>query len=87
MTTPLYIGKSDTGSAPSYDEIAVCAYQLWSDSGHPEGRDDEIWLEAEHRLMITASQPPNVTAAILQTLRQPVAHPGGKSDFLPTASR
>lgn len=80
MSTPLFIGLPACGCAPNHDEVAACAYQLWSDSGHPEGRDAEIWLEAEHRLNITAEKPPNLTTVILQTLRQPVAHLDGKSD-------
>ncbi|MEO7412117.1 MAG: DUF2934 domain-containing protein [Opitutaceae bacterium] len=83
MNSPLYLAVPGADSAPCHDEIAARAYQLWSDSGHPEGRNDEIWLEAEHRLIITAETPPNLNSAILQTLRHPVAPPAAKSG--PTA--
>ena len=26
------------------------AYALWVESGHPDGRSDEYWLQAEHEL-------------------------------------
>jgi hypothetical protein len=41
-----------TPSAPrhSYDEIAACARSIWLEKGRPDGRDEEIWFEAERRL-------------------------------------
>ena len=56
-----------TDFAPSSDEIAQCASELWNESGRPEGRDDAIWLEAERRL-ISHQRMPEVTAMILQAL-------------------
>jgi len=35
---------------PTYDEISSRAQSLWRDWGCPEGRDTEIWLEAERLL-------------------------------------
>ncbi|MFD1942986.1 DUF2934 domain-containing protein [Paradevosia shaoguanensis] len=32
------------------DEVRVTAYQLWQEGGSPDGRDQEFWFEAEHRL-------------------------------------
>ena len=56
-----------TASAPTHDEIAQCARELWTESGRPEERDDAIWLEAERRL-ISARRPPEATADPLRTL-------------------
>jgi len=39
-----------TPDPPSHDDIANRAYQLYLDSGCPEGRDLEFWLEAERQL-------------------------------------
>ncbi len=40
----------------SHDEIARRAYQLWEQRGRPQGRDLELWLEAEQQT-IPASKP------------------------------
>jgi hypothetical protein len=37
-------------SDPSHDEIARQAEDLWRERGYPQGRDDEIWFEAERKL-------------------------------------
>lgn len=39
-----------TPEPPSHDDIARRAYELFLDSGCPEGRDVEFWLEAERQL-------------------------------------
>ncbi len=57
--------------ASNHDEIAQCARELWTEAGHPEGHDDEFWFAAEERLLM-ARQVPNVSAAILAPLAQPV---------------
>jgi hypothetical protein len=36
--------------APSHDEIAIRAQELWREMGCPQGHDKEIWLAAERRL-------------------------------------
>lgn len=38
------------GLPPSHMEIATRAEALWRDKGCPQGRDDELWLEAERQL-------------------------------------
>jgi hypothetical protein len=38
-------------SAPTHDEIAARARQIYLKKGSPEGRDTENWLEAEMELM------------------------------------
>ncbi len=60
--------------APRHDEIAQRARELWAEAGQPEGRDDEFWLNAEHRMLLVREEP-DVSAVILATLAQPVAHP------------
>jgi hypothetical protein len=35
---------------PNHDEISRHAEELWRQRGSPQGRDDEIWLEAERNL-------------------------------------
>ncbi|MDB6169280.1 MAG: hypothetical protein JWM88_2144 [Verrucomicrobia bacterium] len=34
----------------THDEIAQRAYQIWQDYGCPNGRDEDIWFEAEQQL-------------------------------------
>lgn len=36
---------------PLHQEIAAQAYILWDHYGQPEGRDVEIWLEAERQVL------------------------------------
>ena len=49
--------------APSHEDIALCAEKLWQDYGQPAGRDDDIWLEAERRLIAAASQSASMTTS------------------------
>jgi Protein of unknown function (DUF2934) len=37
----------------SHQEISRRAEELWRQSGSPQGRDDEIWLEAERQILGT----------------------------------
>ena len=39
-----------TASILSHETIARRAEQIWNSYGHPQGRDEEIWLEAESQL-------------------------------------
>lgn len=48
-------------TTPSHDEIAQMAQQLWQQRGCPNGRDTEIWLEAERKL--NEDPAPNTFAA------------------------
>jgi hypothetical protein len=41
---------STVESKPTHDQIAKAAYFLWIEKGRPNGRDREIWAEAEKRL-------------------------------------
>ena len=42
----------------THNEIAERAHTLWSARGCPNGRDDEIWLEAERQLATERSLKP-----------------------------
>jgi hypothetical protein len=42
---------------PEHDEIAGRAYRLWEEQGRPEGRDLELWLEAEAEARRDADAP------------------------------
>ena len=35
--------------------IALRAYQLWEEEGHPEGRDREHWRQAEDSILLGMS--------------------------------
>jgi Protein of unknown function (DUF2934) len=60
--------------APSHSEIEQFARELWANSGKPKGRDDEIWLEAERRLISAqrAPLPYSDIPRMLARLRTPV---------------
>lgn len=79
-------GPTATAAAPSHDEIAVRARELWIEFGQPEGRNDAIWLEAEHRLS-SALPVPDMTAAIWATLSQPVTSPLPEAGTMPSKGR
>jgi hypothetical protein len=34
-----------------HEAIAVRAYELWEERGHPENQADALWLEAERELV------------------------------------
>jgi hypothetical protein len=48
----------NTSSSPTPGAIASRAYQLWEQAGHPGGRDQEFWYEAERQLRSAASASP-----------------------------
>ena len=37
-------------NTPSHEEVSNRAYELWENYGRPDGRDVEIWFEAEREL-------------------------------------
>lgn len=45
------MNQSASFTAPSQESISQRARELWERYGHPEGRDTEIWLEAERQLL------------------------------------
>ena len=40
-----------TAFRPTYDAIARRAYEMYEESGRPDGRDVEFWLKAERELI------------------------------------
>ena len=44
-------------NTPSHEEITQRAQELWKAQGCPNGRDNEIWLEAERQLSAATSAP------------------------------
>ncbi len=48
------VGKSKVvatlGGAVPQEKIAARAYQIWQESGRPNGRDQDHWLQAEREL-------------------------------------
>ena len=50
--------EDQTRKAPTHEEIAKRAYQVFLERGQPEGHDLDHWLEAEAQLKNAAvSQP------------------------------
>ncbi|HWB59770.1 MAG TPA: DUF2934 domain-containing protein [Chthoniobacteraceae bacterium] len=39
--------------APTEEEIAECAYWIWESEGHPLGREEEHWRQAETQLFLS----------------------------------
>lgn len=48
--TPNTIDRTNLTAAPSQEEIALRAHQLWMEQGCPHGHDVDNWLEAERQL-------------------------------------
>ena len=72
----------DLRAAPLHQQIASAAEQLWRGYGQPEGRDVEIWLEAERQVLGTDPEVARVggaTAADALNQASPpsTATPGG----------
>ncbi len=42
----------ESTAAPSHEDIAALAYQLWIARGREEGATDEDWFEAERELRV-----------------------------------
>lgn len=59
---------------PTWDDIARRAYSLWQQLGCPNGRDLNIWLEAERELAAPAAsrrrRPPSGRAASFDSFDQ-----------------
>jgi hypothetical protein len=58
------ISRSADRRAPTREEIAARALELWQQAGCPHGRDQEHWYEAERQL-----------ANIRRNLDNPAPHP------------
>lgn len=53
----------NTNQAPTHEEIAACARQIYEAEGRPEGKALEHWLQAETRLMAERNPQPAELAA------------------------
>ena len=42
---------------PTDKEIRARAHQLWEEAGKPEGREHEVWYQAERELQHNQTQP------------------------------
>lgn len=49
--SPSRTSKSSKAIRPSHQEIALHAEALWRTLGCPQGKDEEIWFEAERQLI------------------------------------
>jgi hypothetical protein len=52
------INETPPTEVPTHDQITERARKLWEDYGCPEGRDEEIWLEAERQLSTPTTPEP-----------------------------
>ncbi len=39
-----------TQSGPAHEKIAIRAYEIWQESGRPNGKHEEHWYRAEREL-------------------------------------
>ena len=55
-----------------HEVISHLAHELWEESGKPQGRDLDFWLEAEKKALTASSnfRAPAVTTAPLVTSRK-----------------
>lgn len=49
-------------NSPTHEEIARYAYEIWRQTGSPDGRDNEIWLDAERQLKAGRKEDPESDA-------------------------
>ena len=47
---PAKTAKVTPKAAPTYDQIAARAYEIWAEKGYPAGQDLENWRQAEAEL-------------------------------------
>lgn len=51
--SPFLIPADAEATEPTHERIAARAREIWIESGCPQNRDVEIWLEAEAELLAT----------------------------------
>jgi hypothetical protein len=44
------LSNGPSGSKPTIEEVATCAYLIWDQRGRPNDHDVDHWLEAERQL-------------------------------------
>ena len=64
---------------PSHEQISEKAKQLWENYGRPDGRDEEIWLEAERLLQSPSGLPAAQTAPATDSRNAPLRRSGGNA--------
>lgn len=65
---------------PTHQEIATLAAALWRNRGCPPARDEEIWLEAERRLVTDREKPLDFdSGAVMGELDDRFPGPSGRS--------
>lgn len=57
-------------NSPSHQEITQRAREIWEQSGSPDGRDTDIWLEAERQLSL-GTEESNASYSGLKTRELP----------------
>ena len=77
-------------NTPTYEEVSQRARQIWQSYGQPEGRDVEIWFEAERQLS-GKSTPTTPSAAENRetsfTGRESLSKSTGTPEALPNAEQ
>lgn len=82
---PAHPVLADTRTLPLHDAISRQAEKLWQRYGRPQGRDDEIWREAEGQVLGSdrqANQQPGgaVPAAPLGDVFYPPVQPHSRTE-------
>ncbi len=49
-TAPATSATASAATTPAQDPIALRAYQIWQESGCPDGKDKEHWFRAEREV-------------------------------------
>jgi hypothetical protein len=81
------LSASTATQPPTHEEISGRAQELWEKYGRPEGRDEEIWLEAERELQRTATGRSTPTLAPAPTSASATAAPTPTTTASPATTR
>ncbi|WP_339031881.1 DUF2934 domain-containing protein [Bradyrhizobium symbiodeficiens] len=52
--------------SPTQEQISIRAHELWEAAGHPEGREDEFWHQAERELKNDSTNPDEKSETFLE---------------------
>jgi hypothetical protein len=81
------LSASTTAQPPTHEEISRRAQELWEKYGRPEGRDEDIWLEAERELQRNATGPSTPAVAPAPTSASATATPAATATVSPAPTR
>lgn len=70
-------GEYQVLDAPSHDEIAVRAFEVFQRRGEQHGRDLDDWLQAERELLIERSGPLEPADPLPEVDEEPASGPLG----------